>query len=87
LPRLDIEIVHRQSPDGAAEQLSIHLTAVPSFEAFNRLFDAVNPFALWMEATSFAWLPWVELTRAVMFPSSHGRTLPNARSKTVSRSS
>ena len=33
LPGLNIEIVHRQSPDGDSEQISISLQAVPSFEA------------------------------------------------------
>jgi hypothetical protein len=36
LPGLDIEIVHRRSPDGDAEQISINLQGVPSFEAFGR---------------------------------------------------
>jgi Protein of unknown function (DUF2905) len=48
LPGLDIEIVDRPSMGGEAEQLSIHLLAVPSFEAFglcrerqpNRALDA-----------------------------------------------
>ncbi len=31
LPGLDIEIVHRRSPGGDAEQISINLQAVPSF--------------------------------------------------------
>jgi hypothetical protein len=34
LPGLNIEVVHRQSPDGDSEQISINLQAVPSFEAF-----------------------------------------------------
>ena len=37
LSGLDIEIVHRRSPARDAEQISINLQAVPSFEA--------NPFA------------------------------------------
>ena len=45
LPGLDIEIVHHQSPDGLAEQISINLKAVPSFEAFVRFYEAMNPFA------------------------------------------
>jgi hypothetical protein len=36
LPGLDIEIIHRRSPSGDAEQISINLQAVPSFEAFGR---------------------------------------------------
>ncbi|HEY6995511.1 MAG TPA: hypothetical protein VH397_17530 [Xanthobacteraceae bacterium] len=48
LPGLDIEIVHRRSPAGDAEQISISLQAVPSFEAFGRFLEAANPFAFWM---------------------------------------
>jgi hypothetical protein len=50
LPGLDIEIVHHHSPDGLTEQVSINLTATPSFEAFARSIDAWNPFAFWAEA-------------------------------------
>ena len=50
LPGLDIEIVHYHSPDGLTEQVSINLTATPSFEAFARSIDAWNPFAFWAEA-------------------------------------
>ena len=70
LPGLNIEIVHRQSPDGLAEQISISLTAVPSFEAFSRLIDVFNPFAFWAEAARLAWSPWVQATRAAMLPPS-----------------
>jgi hypothetical protein len=35
LPGLDIEIIHRGSPGAEAEQISINLQAVPSFEAQN----------------------------------------------------
>jgi hypothetical protein len=45
LPGLNIEIVHRQSPSGDAEQISIHLQAMPSFEAFGRFLEDANPFA------------------------------------------
>jgi hypothetical protein len=45
LPGLDIEIVHRRSPEGDAEQISINLRAVPSFEAFGRFLETANPFA------------------------------------------
>jgi len=45
LPGLQIEIVHRQSAAGDAEQISISLQAVPSFEAFGRFLEATNPLA------------------------------------------
>jgi hypothetical protein len=70
LPGLDIEIVHHQSPDGLAEQISINLKAVPSFEAFVRFYEAMNPFAFWAEATRLAWLPWVEAMRAATLPQA-----------------
>jgi hypothetical protein len=78
LPGLDIEIVHRQSPDGLTEQISINLKAVPSFEAFARSLDAMNPFAFWAEAMRLAWLPWVEATRAMMMAESLSPSLPKA---------
>ena len=34
LPGLDIEIIHRRSLNDEAEQISINLQAMPSFEAF-----------------------------------------------------
>jgi hypothetical protein len=40
LPGLEIEIVHRRAPGGDAEQISINLQAVPSFEAFGRFLEA-----------------------------------------------
>ncbi len=73
---LDIEIVHRQLPDGSAEQISINLTAVPSFEAFSRFMGPFNPFAFWTEAMRFAWFPWVQATRAVMLPPGLSPSLP-----------
>jgi hypothetical protein len=63
LPGLKIEIVHRQSPGGDAEQISINLQAVPSFGAFGRFLETVNPFAFWAQAAQMAWLPWIEATR------------------------
>ena len=60
LPGLDIEIMHRRALEGHAEQISINLTAVPSFEAFGRPLEAANPFAFWAQAAQLAWLPWLE---------------------------
>jgi hypothetical protein len=44
LPGLDIDIIHRQSPNGDWEQMSINIRAAPSFEAVGRLFEAADPF-------------------------------------------
>jgi len=79
LPGLDIEIVHRQSPDGLTEQVSINLTAVPSFGAFASSIDAWNPFAFWAEAMRLAWFPWVEATRAMTMAPSLSPSPPKAR--------
>ena len=69
LPGLDIEILHRPSPDGRGEQIAIQLTAVPSFEAFAKTFEMLNPFAFWAEAMRLAWSPWLEMTRAMTPPA------------------
>jgi hypothetical protein len=79
LPGLDIEIVHRQSPDGLTEQISINLKAMPSFEAFARSLEAMNPFAFWAEAMRLAWLPWIQASRAVMTAGGLSPTLPKAK--------
>jgi hypothetical protein len=67
LPGLDIEITHRRSPEGDAEQISINLQAVPSFEAFGRYIEAANPFLFWAQAARLA---WVALARGRADPDS-----------------
>ncbi|WOJ88113.1 hypothetical protein RZS28_09615 [Methylocapsa polymorpha] len=59
LPGLDIEIVHRRSLSGDAEQISISLLATPSFEAFGRFLEATNPFLFWTRFARMAWTPWL----------------------------
>ncbi len=69
LPGLDIEVMHRRL--AGAEQISIHLQAMPSFEAFGRALEAGNPFALWAEAVRLMWLPllpWLSATQALLPP-------------------
>jgi hypothetical protein len=83
LANLDIEIIHRRSPDGDAEQISINLQAVPSFEALRRIVESANPFALWAQAVQTAWLPWLAAADVVLSP---GGTLPPADSEATSRS-
>jgi len=68
LPGLNIEIVHRRSPDEAAEEISITLRAVPSFEAFGRHLETANPFLFWAQAMQLAWLPWLHAARAMSVP-------------------
>jgi hypothetical protein len=68
LPGLAIEIVHRRAPEGDAEQISINLQAVPSFEAFGRFADSMNPFAFWAQAMQMVWLPWLAATQALAPP-------------------
>jgi hypothetical protein len=76
LPGLDIEIVHRWSPGGEAEQISINLQAIPSFEAFGRFVETTNPFAFWAQVAQMAWLPWLGAPRSFMLP---GRVLPELK--------
>jgi len=85
LPGLNIEVVHRQSPDGDSEQISINLQAVPSFEAFGRFLEQANPFAFWVAASRLAWLPWLEAARIAMLPFGSASALPKAGSDAVSR--
>jgi hypothetical protein len=69
LPGLEIEILHRRLPD--AEQISVHMQAMPSFNAFGRFLENANPFAFWAEAAQLMWLPflpWLGATRALMPP-------------------
>jgi hypothetical protein len=73
LPGLDIEIVHRRGAN--AEQISVHVQAMPSFEAFGRFLENTNPFAFWTQAAQLMWLPflslygpWLGATRALMPP-------------------
>jgi hypothetical protein len=66
LPGLDVEIIHRRSRDGDAEQISINLQAEPSFEAFGRYLETVNPFAFWGRAVQLAWFPWLGTASALM---------------------
>ncbi len=72
LPGLAIEIVHRRAPDGDAEQISIHLQARPSFQAFGRFADTMNPFAFWAQAMQMAWLPWLAAAQVLGAPELFG---------------
>jgi hypothetical protein len=75
LPGLDIDIIHRRSPEGEWEQISINLQATPSLEAFGRLFEATNPFAFWARATRLACLPWLLAAQTMMLPPSGARPM------------
>ena len=76
LPGLEIEIVHRMSPNRDAEQISINLQAVPTFEAFGRWFEAANPFVFWMQATQLFWSPWLSLADPGRLPGAGARQVP-----------
>ena len=80
---MNIEIVHRQSPRSDAEQISIHLQAMPSFEAFGRFLEDANPFVFWVQASRLAWLPWLEAARIALLPFSATPSLPKAGSDVV----
>lgn len=68
LPGLEIEIIHRRLPGADAEQLSINLQAVPSFEAFGQFLQAANPFAFWAQAAKLVWFPWLGAASALTLP-------------------
>ena len=82
-PGLDIEIVHRQLPGGEAEQDSINLEAVPSFEAFGRFVESADPFAFWAQAAQMVWLPWLAAAQTMLLA---GPTLLQVGSEGTSRS-
>jgi hypothetical protein len=69
LPTLRIEIIHRRSADAGAEQISINLQALPSFEAFGRFLEMTNPLAFWAQAMQLVWLPWLGAASGPTFPA------------------
>jgi hypothetical protein len=79
LPALAITIEHQQAANGKAEQISINIQAVPSFEAFGHFLEQANPFAFWIQATQLAWAPWLEATRAMTLPWVGRARLSNTR--------
>ena len=68
LPGLEVEIIHRRLPGADAEQLSINMQAVPSFEAFGQFLQAANPFAFWAQAAKLVWFPWLGAASALTLP-------------------
>jgi hypothetical protein len=84
LPGLDIEIVHHRAEGADAERISIHMQAVPSFEAFGRYLEAASPFAFWAQATRLAWLPWLAAASLAMQPFAPAPRLPTADAPTLS---
>jgi hypothetical protein len=59
LPGLTIEVMHRRMPGAEAELISINMQAMPSFAAFGRYLDGINPFVFWAQFAQAAWLPWL----------------------------
>jgi hypothetical protein len=77
LPGLDIDVVHRQSPNGDFEEVTINLRAIPSFEAFGRFIEVADPLTFWVRAAQLMWAPWLTTAQAMMMlPAGPLRTLP-----------
>jgi hypothetical protein len=76
LPGLDIDIIHRQSPNGDWEQVSVNLRATLPFEALGRVFEAADPLTLWMQAIRLMWAPWLLTAQTMMLPDGRRQTLP-----------
>lgn len=68
LPGLDIEIVRRRAAEVDAEQISIRLTAAPSFAAFGRALEAADLFGFWAQVARLAWQPWLTATPTMVLP-------------------
>jgi hypothetical protein len=68
-----------QTDPGGAEQISINLRAVPSFEAFGSFVERANPFVFWAQAVQLTWLPWLVAAQSAMPP---GLRLPQTDSQT-----
>jgi hypothetical protein len=83
LPGLDIDVIHRQSPGGDWEQISINLRAAPSFEALGRSFEITDPFTLWAQAARLMWMPWLLAAQTMALPDGRprSRALPTAGSQ------
>jgi hypothetical protein len=64
LPTVDVEIVRHELPKGNGEAITIHITAVPSFEAAAQwlmqasLFPVMPAISLWSQAMRM-WQPWL----------------------------
>ena len=78
LPGLDVDIIHRQSPNGDWEQVSINLRATPSFEALGRSFEIADPFTLWAQTARLMWMPWLLAAQTMGLPDDRPRALPSA---------
>lgn len=82
LPGVDIEIRHRRSPDGAAEQMMITLQATPSFDAVGQWLQLglrmSNPLLFWAEATRQLYETWA---RAMLPAPDASRALPRPDDK------
>jgi hypothetical protein len=78
LPGLDLDIIHRQSPNGDWEQMSINLLGNTVLRSARVLVEAANPFTFWVQATRFMWMPWLLTAQTMMLPAGRPRTLPSA---------
>lgn len=71
LPRLDVEIVHRDDPERHMEVMTIEMRASPSFRAVGGyLADSplcrvalmfAMPWAMWAGTVEAMWRPWLAL--------------------------
>ena len=77
LPSLQVEISHHRCVEADTEQISIHLRAVPSFEAFAHYLESINPLRFWAQLLPLVWTPWLPASR--MMPGwDFMRYLPHA---------
>lgn len=82
LPTMNVEIVHRATPDGRGEMVTIQLNATPDFRSALPLLAGMaqlplmlggsaaplpSPLALWAQTAQAMMAPWAALARANPF--------------------
>jgi hypothetical protein len=89
LPQLDVEIVHREDTDPAAQVVTISLRATPTFRAVADHLSAtlpsllpvspvISPFLWWTNAIAAAWLPLLAPYSVLAPPPVEGEATNNA---------
>src|SRR5215813_2151634 len=77
LPGLDIDIIHRQSPNDDWAQVSNNLRATPSYETFGPFLEIADPFTIWAQVARSMWIPLLLAAQTLTLPDARPRILPS----------